>query len=262
MPIAELGDAKIHYQRRGAGTPVLGIMGFALDQRFWAAQIPAVTKSNEFITFDNRGVGRSTGDLVTTVEQMADDAYRLLDYLEIEQAVVIGASMGGAIAQRLTLDHPDRVKGLVLAITFARPLEFMRRQHELTRALISALGVDALVDGSLIRMFTPQFFEVGRDIVDRMVRGFMGGDMPDEKVLLAQLDALDRHDVLAELPAISCRTLVIGARMDVMVPYLASQEIARAIPGAELATFETGHGCMVEEMDAVNRRLEEFLAHL
>ena len=259
MPNADLGDVEIHYQRRGSGTPVLGIMGFALDQRFWAAQIPAVTKNNEFITYDNRGVGRSTGGTTTSIEQMADDAARLIDHLELDQVVVFGVSMGGAIAQRLVLDHPDRVKALVLAVTWARPIEFMRRQHELTRTIISAGGVDSLVDGSLIRMFSPEFFEIGRDMVDRMVASFMS-DQPDEKVLLAQLDAIDRHDVLEELKGVSCPTLVLGGKMDVMVPYLASQEIARTIPNAELASFEKGHGCMIEQMSEFNQAVEEFLA--
>lgn len=55
MPIADLGDLSLHYREHGAGEPVIGIMGFALDQRFWAAQIPAVTATHRFITFDNRG---------------------------------------------------------------------------------------------------------------------------------------------------------------------------------------------------------------
>src|SRR5918999_3677954 len=101
MPNAELGDVTLHYKERGEGAPVLGIMGFALDQRFWAGQIPAVTATHRFITFDNRGVGRSSKVTATTIDEMADDAVGLLDHLGIEQAVVFGVSMGGAIAQKL-----------------------------------------------------------------------------------------------------------------------------------------------------------------
>ena len=264
MPHADLGDVSLHYQERGQGTPVLGIMGFALDQRFWAAQIPAITKKNRFITFDNRGVGRSTGDIVTTIDQMADDAYRLLDYLEIDKAVVFGVSMGGAIAQRFALDHPDRVGGLVLGVTWARPIEFMRRQDVLAKLLIEHGGVQALIDASLVRMFTPEFFEIGQEMVDRLTMAFLSeaDKMPAPEVLTAQLDAIGKHDVLSELARIDCPTLVLGGKMDQMVPYLASEEIARAIPNAELATFETGHACMIEEMEPFNRKIEEFLARL
>ncbi len=83
------------------------------------------------------------------------------------------------------------------------------------------------------------------------------------EVLLAQLSAaIGKHDTLAQLGSITCPTLVFGAKMDVMVPGFASEEIAAAILGAELTMFETGHGCMVEEMDAVNARISSFLASL
>ena len=264
MPYAELGDVTLHYQERGEGPPVLGVMGFALDQRFWSAQIPAITKRNRFITFDNRGVGRSTGDVITSIDQMADDAYRLLDHLEIEKAVVFGLSMGGAIAQRLVLDHPDRVSALILGVTWARPLEFMRRQDELGKLLIENVGQDALIEASLVRMFSPQFFEIGREMVDRLTAAFVSDadKMPDRAVLAAQLEAIGKHDVLADLKSVNVPTLVLGGKMDQMVPYLASEEIARTIPNAELATFETGHACMIEEMEPFNRKLEEFLAKL
>ena len=262
MAKADLGDITLDYDIRGEGHPVLGIMGFALDKRFWAAQIPPVTKNNQFITFDNRGIGWSTGDPPTTIDQMADDAFRLLDHLEIEKAVIYGLSMGGAIAQRLVLDHPDRVSGAIFGVTFARPIEFMRRQHELGRALVQSLGTDALMDAALIRMFTPQFFEMGREMIDRMVASFVVDEstLPKPEVVLGQLDALDKHDTLDELPSITVPTLVLGGKMDQMVPYLGAEEIARAVPNSEFVTFETGHGCMIEEMEPFNQKIEEFLA--
>ncbi len=262
MPLADLDDIQLDYEIRGEGDPVLGIMGFALDKRYWAAQVPAVTKSHRFITFDNRGVGKSSGGAGSSIDQMANDAVRLLDHLEIERTVVFGASMGGAIAQRLVLDHPERVSALILAITFARPIEFMRRQHELTRHLLRALGTEALVQGTLIRMFTPDFFEMGREVVDRLARAFVADEdkMPDPEVLIGQVDALDKHDALADLANVKVPTLVCGAKMDQMVPYLAAKEIADTIPGAEFVTFETSHGCMIEEMEAFNRMIEGFLA--
>lgn len=263
MPTADLGDLSLYYKEHGEGPPVLGVMGFALDQRYWATQISGVTGTHKFITFDNRGVGRSTGNAATSIDQMADDAVRLLDHLGIEKAVVYGVSMGGAIAQRLVVDHPDRVSALILALTFSRPMEFMRRQHNFARFVLEHGGVRAMTDASLIRMFTPKFFEVGQETIDRMVAALFveGDDGPaGVEVLMAQLDAIDKHDVLADLSNVSCPTLVIGAKMDMMVPGFASEEIAAAIPGAELTMMETGHGSGVEEMEGFNRAVNGFLA--
>lgn len=266
MPLAELDDVSIYYKEHGSGPPVLGIMGFAADSRLWAAQIPALAASYRFIAFDNRGAGRSGGK-AASIEVMADDAVRLLDHLGIEKTAVFGISMGGAIAQRVVLKHPDRVSALILALTFARPLEFQRRLQAWSRAIVDRLGADAdpllFVEGSLLRMFTPSFFEIGKEAVDRIVAAYLassnGPMLPGQDLILGQLDALDEHDTLAELPQISCPTLVMGARMDQMVPFIASEEIAAAIPGAELAVFETGHGAPLEEAEAFNACIVDFL---
>ena len=264
VPIATIGDVDIHYRVRGDGPPVLGIMGFGLDQRFWAATIPAVIERHSFITFDNRGTGRSgTGPI--TLENMAADAVGLLDHLDIDEAVVFGVSMGGAIAQRVVLDHPDRVRALILAVTWARPIEFMRRQHEVARSILAGGGEDALLQASLVRMFTPEFFEVGREAVDQMVAAFSvegQSTVAEVETMEGQLDAIDKHDVLAELGRVRCPTLVVGGKFDVMVPFLGAAEIAKAIPGAEFAAFESGHGLMVEEMDSFNAEVSRFLASL
>lgn len=265
MPLADLGDLALYYKQHGPedAPACLGVMGFAAGYQLWSGQIPAVTASHRFVVFNNRGVGASTGGAPTSVDQMADDAVRLLDHLGIDRCALFGISMGGAIAQRLVLDHPERVSSLILAMTFARPIDFMRRQHELSRMLVAAGGGDALINGILVRMFTPDFFEVGREMVDQIVRAYLtsnGPKMPPDDVILAQLDLLDKHDTLAELGRISCATLVIGGKQDAMVPVLAAREIAAAIPRSKYVEFETGHGAPLQEMDAFNATVSEFLS--
>lgn len=268
MPYAEDGPITLSYRefgRQHEGIPVLGIMGFALDARFWAAQVPAVTESRRFITYDNRGVGRSGGPPVSAIAEMAGDAVRVLEAAGVDKAIVFGQSMGGAVAQQLALQHPELVEALVLAVTWARPMEFMRRQNDVARFLISRGEPMTLTEATLVRMFTPSFFEVGHDMIDQIVASFTpqgGPELPDREVLLAQLEAIDAHDTLGRLGEISCPTLVLGGRMDMMVPGFASEEIAAAVPGAELVMFETGHACMLEEMDTFNARVSSFLASL
>ncbi|MEA2487612.1 MAG: hypothetical protein QOF16_1266 [Actinomycetota bacterium] len=265
MPTADLGDSQLFYREAGEGDPVLGIMGYSLDSRFWAGQVPAVTKSHRFITFDNRSIGRSTGAPPTTIDEMANDALRLLDHLGIEKTAVFGVSMGGTIAQRLTLDHPDRVSALILGVTWARPIEFMRRQHAVARSFLDSDGSSQeLLEMTMLRMFTPRFFEVGKEAIDQIIAAFTsapgGPGIPSQDSLRGQLDAMDKHDTLADLSKVGCPTLVLGGKMDMLVPYFAAEEIAAGIPGAKLVTFETGHGCMVEEMDAFNAAVSNFLA--
>ena len=262
MPIADLGDIQLHYRSFGEGPPVLGVMGFGLDQRYWAAQVPAVTEGNRFITFDHRGTGRSSRIPATSMDEMAADAVKLLDHLEIDRAVIFGASMGGAITQHLALNHPERVSGLILAITWARPIEFMRRQHTLARKVIEQMGHEEFTQVALLWMFSPQFFEMGAYVIDQLMASLQAPGAPPmmgAEELLGQLDAIEKHDVLADLPRIDVPTLVVSGRMDVMVPALGGREIAGAIPNAEYVEFETGHGLMIEEMEAFNKTIRGFL---
>lgn len=263
MPTADLGDVQLGYSTFGddRAEPVVGIMGFSLDKRFWSGQVGAVTPTHRFITFDNRGIGRSRGSLIATIDEMANDTVRLMDHLAIDKAVVFGMSMGGTIAQRVALDHPDRVRALILAVTWSRPIEYMRRQHDVTRKILE-IAPDELLMASLLKMFTPRFFELGRETIDQIVKvvsseGPLSSHAKD--VLLAQLDAIDKFDAIGELGCIRCRTLVIGGKLDMIVPGFASQEIAAAIDGAELVMLETGHGCMIEEMDRFNAAVHGFL---
>lgn len=267
MPIAELGDVDLYYHVHGAGPPVLGIMGFGADHRLWAAQIPAIAKDHRFILFDNRGAGRSSGKPADSIALMAEDAVGLLDHLDIDRAAVFGISMGGAIAQRLVLDHPERVSALILALTFARPLEFMRRQWEWGRAVLGGMEYtpELFIKWAMLRMFTARFFELAGDFADQIMEAYAtdnGAAPPGLELLLGQIDAIAGHNTLAELPSITCPTLVLGAKQDQMVPFIGSEEIAAAIPHAEFTAFETGHGAPVEEMQAFNDRILVWLNSL
>lgn len=236
-------------------------MGFGLDQRYWSAQIPAVTAANEFITLDNRGTGRSSGSPVASIGAMADDAIRLLDHLGLQRAALLGVSMGGAIAQRMALDHGDRIEALVLVATWARPLEFMRRQATLIRRLVAGDDARSLAEASLVWMFSPRFFESNPEVIALVERSF-AAESPrpvGRQVLLAQLEAIGQHDVIDQLGSISCRTLVVGGRFDMVVPGFASREIAAAIPGARLEMLDAGHGLMIEELESFNALIKGWL---
>src|SRR6266536_1661770 len=104
MPTAQVNGIDLYYEEQGSGEPLLLIMGFTAHSMLWMMQVPALAQRYRVITLDNRGVGRSSVPPGPhTTRQMADDAAGLLDHLGIEQAGVIGWSMGGMIAQELAL---------------------------------------------------------------------------------------------------------------------------------------------------------------
>src|SRR5580765_2514956 len=119
MPYATSSDgAKIHYELHGEGAPVLLIMGLGSNAYGWYRTIPWLSERYRVIAFDNRGTGRSdVPDGAYSIAQMAADAAAVLDATGHETARVVGASLGGMIAQRVALAHAGRVRSLVLVCT-------------------------------------------------------------------------------------------------------------------------------------------------
>src|SRR6185437_12359321 len=115
MPYATHQGVRIYWEEHGSGPPVLLIMGLSFTHEMWYRILPGLARQYRVILLDNRGIGRS--DVPPgpyTIRQMAGDAAAVLDAAEITSANVIGASMGGMIAQELALCYPARVQSLLL----------------------------------------------------------------------------------------------------------------------------------------------------
>src|SRR5260221_395771 len=158
----------LHYDlagRRG-GEPLLCIQGLGVDRRGWVAPRLALGPRYRLILMDNRGAGRS-GKPVRRydLEVMADDALRVLTDAGYDRAHVMGASMGGVIAQIIAVRHPERVRSLVLACTACRHLPWRRELLEDWAAQAQAQGMRSfaaenmrwLVGPRALRRFWPAF---------------------------------------------------------------------------------------------------------
>src|SRR5258706_9626332 len=117
MPFAQNGDARIHWEETGGGDPLLLVMGFGLSAEAWTPLLPLLS-GMRVIYYDNRGTGTSEGPIDDlSIETFAEDAAAVLRDAGVQKAHVHGQSMGGMIAQQLTLSHPDVVHTLALGAT-------------------------------------------------------------------------------------------------------------------------------------------------
>src|SRR5262245_50958035 len=128
MPKADLGEFEIYYEVHGEGTPLLLVPGLGGTGNYWTPQLERFSKHFQVIVHDHRGTGQSTRSQIEySVDQMTSDLVKLIDFLGIERAHLVGHSTGGAIGQTMAIEHPDRLLSLVLYATWTTCDPFMRR---------------------------------------------------------------------------------------------------------------------------------------
>jgi 3-oxoadipate enol-lactonase len=259
MQTLRSGDATIAYEVAGDGDPLLMIMGLAADRRMWMLQLPVLTPHYRCITFDNRGVGDSSAPPGPfSMEQMAADALAVLDEAGVERAHVLAISMGGAIAQHLALKAPERIRSMVLASTWCSKNAYTQRMAEVGKIVKEGGGQEAIIRASMLWLFTPKFI-LERSAFVQQIEQMALQFATHPEIFERQLDALLEHDVREELARLDIPTLVMSGRRDIMVPPELSEDLASAIPGAEFKLLEGGHAYTLEEFDAFNKAVLEFL---
>ena len=253
---------RLHYDLFGRrqGEPVLMIQGLGADSRGWFAQRGAIGRHHRGIVFDNRGVGRSAKPVGSySLERMANDAVSVLDAAGCDSAHVVGASMGGVIAQIMAVRHPARVRSLVLACTACRHLAWRRELLEDWASLAQAQGMRVFANRNMrwlvgprsLRRFWPAFGALTPLAISAPSHSFV-----------SQVNAiLDQDDSVRELlHTVAVPTLVLVGSQDILTPQADAEEIAELIPDAELAIVQGGaHGFMVENFREFNRLVVEFL---
>lgn len=260
--IAEDG-VQIAYDRWGRrdGPPALLIQGLGTDSRGWALQRMAFGRRYRCFAPDNRGVGR-TGAVPGpySLDQMARDAVAVLDAEGVSRAHVIGASMGGVIAQIIGVLHPERTRSLVLACTSCRHHEWRREVlQEWAVAVLEGGGMAALGDDGLRWLVGPRLrkrFGMWLNILARILLHAAASGFAAQ--VQAILDAPD--ELRFELRHVRVPALVITGSQDALTPIGDAEELAEMIPYAQLVELRgAAHGLMVEAPNAFNDAVLDFL---
>ena len=263
MPTIKIGGDDLSYEVHGDGPPLMLVSGLNGVASFWAKQVPLLAKSFRVILHDHRGTGQSTHSRMSySVDQMATDVLALMDALHVESAHLAGHSTGGAIGQTLALDHPRRIRSLVLSATWAGPDPFFRRLFESRKAILLTQGQEAYMRASILALAPPRWVSENDAAITEQQRQQIAAAAPVE-VQASRIDAIVRFDQRARLGAVRCPTLVIVAQDDMVTPQFYSDELAAKIPGAKLVVLEYGgHFAPVIVPDAYNEAVSSFLRAL
>jgi 3-oxoadipate enol-lactonase len=235
---------RLHYRRSGNGDCVVLIGGTSCNHGVWEPQLASLTTRFDTIVMDTRGAGQSdqpTAPEAYSVETMAADVMAVLDHAGVERAHLVGHSLGGAIALRTALDFPDRVAGAVLHAAWAVTDDLIDGMF--FRPMLGFLAAGdrygAFKLGQALVMSHDYLRTRGPTSVAQLVRqNFVKPEHPASTPgFVGHLVAGRAHDERTRLDDVRCPVLVIVGERDLNVPISYSEELAAAVPGAELVVL-------------------------
>ena len=266
MPTQTVGDVELYYELHGEGQPIVLLHGLAGDCSAWKAQIEVLSKDYRILALDNRGAGRSSApDYPYTTRHFADDTIALMDAVGIsEPAHVVGRSMGGAIAQEITLAYPDRVRSLVITASFGKLDRYGYRILHNINEVVKAQGFAAAARHQALFFFPPPYFNENKEQLDAVEEMLANATGPVHGYSHGTHACLT-HDSLDRLHQVKCPTLVMTGGRDVLCAADASRAIAERIPNCRLRVYEPASHffliqCYEESMADLKNFIDEHAA--
>jgi pimeloyl-ACP methyl ester carboxylesterase len=258
MPTCELDEVTIHYEERGDGPAFIychGLggsgEGFERDDMDWfAARFRTVS-------WDNRGLGRSSAAAKYSLPRYAADLDGLLGHLGIERAIVMGVSWGGVLVQRFALDYPERCAAIVLDSTSSE-VNVAASENWYARGELARLGPEAVAKREYVPAFAGHATvssesAPGRTVADQHIDSYVAQSRATA--------SLREHPLTPELHRITCPTLVVGGGADRVAGAGGSVIISRAIPRAQLEVVEdAGHAVYRQAPERFRTLLTDFVA--
>jgi pimeloyl-ACP methyl ester carboxylesterase len=245
-----VGGTTYTYRELGpqGGIPVVFFTHLAATLDNWdPCIVDPIAQHRHVITFDQRGVGASTGQVPDTIEEAADHAYELIAALGFDQIDVFSFSMGGMIAQDLIVKHPDLVRRLVLTGTGPRG----------GKDIDKVVGVTYwdILRAKLTRSDPKEFLFFNRDATGKSAGKAFLKRLQERTVdrdtdisltaLRTQLKAIQKfgRSAPADLSTFTQPTLIANGDHDRMVPTILSEDLHRRIKGSQLTIYpDSGHG--------------------
>jgi pimeloyl-ACP methyl ester carboxylesterase len=262
------GGVTFAYRELGpkGGIPVVFFVHLAATLDNWDPRIvDPIAKDRHVITFDNRGVGASSGDVPDSIEAMADDAYTFIRALGFDQIDIFSFSLGGMVAQALVVKHPELVRKLVLTGTGPAGGKDIDK--------VAGTTYLDILRATLTRSDPKEFLFFNRNatgksaakaFITRLKERTVHRDAPMKlQGFQTQLKAIKKwgRSAPADLSKLTQPTLIANGDNDRMVPSVLSDDLHRRITGSELIIYpDSGHGGIFQFHDRFAPVAVAFLA--
>jgi pimeloyl-ACP methyl ester carboxylesterase len=258
---ATINGIEIDYRDESAGVPVIFIHAFPLNQRMWDDQFSGLRDRVRAISLDLRGFGNSDApNGPYSIDEMAADVRGLMTALEIDRAVLVGLSMGGYIALAFFRNHPEAVRGLVLADTRAGADTQEARERRLSSAMKAEREGSRAIGEDMIPLLLGRTTLETRPSVVGKVRSMIEGNSP-QGIAAAQRAMAGRRDSMNVLSVIDVPSLIVVGSEDSLTPVAEAERMRGGIRGARLRTIDSaGHLSNLEQPEQFNAALIDFIA--
>lgn len=258
MPLAPDGTHYELHGREGASVMVL-IHGLGLCCDLWAPHVKALSQDYRILNYDLYGHGRSTpppqeASLTVYAKQLSD----LMDHLKIEQAAIVGFSIGGMINRRFALDYPEKILSLAILNSPHNRGEELQAQVEFRAKTVRDQGAMSTMDSALKRWFTPEYLETG-DGADKVMQWRKLVDA-ESYAKAAWVLANGVRELIVPSTPIKAKTLVMTCENDTGSTPKMSHDIANEIAGSQTIIIpKLQHLGLMEDPDAFTNPILEFL---
>jgi len=256
----------IYYEMEGQGDSVVLVQGLDRDHNGMNSQRKELAKHFQVIAYDARGTGQSdTPQGPYTCRQMADDLYGLLKVLQIEKSHIIGASLGGHVAQEFAIVYPEMTASLILMCTFSKPDHYLQSMGRFWISAIEKIGHAQLCEEIMHWTYSREYFETEKQKLDsaRQKLKEMEGTY-NIKGFQWKAEAGVNADSRDRLDKIKAPTLVMAGELDYFIPpSLSEQQLVRSINGSKFVLIKgAAHAFFDEKSDEVNREILTFLSSI
>jgi pimeloyl-ACP methyl ester carboxylesterase len=269
MALAELGDdLTLAYDLVGAGEPLMLISGLGVQRGVWFEVVEALGGSFQVLTYDLRGYGlgdRGLGDRAAaggmefTIADLAQDALRLIEHLDLGPVHLMGHSQGGFIALEAVLARPDLVRSLVVAGSASYTDEYGRRVLRNWRNILLEQGQPGFYQNLLLWQFSPDYFNDRTRELDVLEKWLRRAPFDPETYLAHNL-ACETHETRERLRAVRVPTLLLGGAEDRVMGLRHNRLLHQLIADSRVITLERlGHDLFVESPERTIPLVEDFL---
>ncbi len=251
-------DARIYYEVRGEGPPLVLIEGLGYAMWMWIMQINDLSRDIKLITYDNRGVGKSDKPSYPyTMDLFAEDLKAVIDAVNVEKCHILGVSMGGMIAMQFALKYPNRVKSLILVATHHGGKEIIPPPLETLQAMFGPIPPNIKDERDLYRYkmkyaFSKKWYEENQDLLNQLIELRISEPQPPE-AYMNQASAVFNFDLSREVSKIHSPTLIIHGDEDMVVPIGNAYMLHEKILNSTLIIFRgAGHLLHIEKANIFN----------